>query len=160
MPGRDTHPELPLDPDTPGRPTRPVHLRWTAVSWVAAGGIAGTAARYALAVAAPTPSGAWPWATFVVNIVGSFVLGALLEAVARSGAPDRTLQRIRLFGGTGFCGSLTTYSTFAVEADLLIRDNAPAIAAGYLGASLIAGALAAGAGIAVAAHLHRRRGYA
>lgn len=157
MPGRDPRPELPLDPDTPSRPTRPLHLRWDAVLAVAAGGVVGTAARYALALGTPTTSGAWPWATFVVNIVGAFVLGALLESVARSGASAGRLQRIRLFGGTGFCGSLTTYSTFAVDVDLLIRDKAAGIAVGYLVASLVAGLVAAGVGIAAAAGHHRRR---
>jgi fluoride exporter len=154
VPGRDARPELPLDPDTP---SPLAHMRLDAVLWVAAGGIAGTAVRYALALAAPTPTGAWPWATFAVNVAGSFVLGALLEALARSSGPADRLRRIRLFGGTGFCGSLTTYSTFAVEADLLVRDHAAGTAAGYLVASLGAGLAAAGAGIAVAARYRRRQ---
>lgn len=160
MPGRDTRPELPPEPDTP---SPLAHLRLDAVLWVAAGGIVGTAGRYALALAAPTPAGAWPWATFAVNVAGSFVLGALLEALARSRGPARRLRRLRLFGGTGFCGSLTTYSTFAVEADLLVRDHAAGTAAAYLAASLLTGLAAAAAGIASAAGQHgyrRRRGRA
>jgi CrcB protein len=156
VPAQDAHPELPLDPDTPSPSARPLHLRPDAVLWVAAGGIVGTALRYALALAAPTPTGGWPWATFAVNIAGSFVLGALLEAVARSGRPVDQRERIRLFGGTGFCGALTTYSTFAVEADLLIRDHAAGTAAGYLAASLVAGLAAAAAGIAASARRDRR----
>ena len=61
-------------------------IRPGAIALVALGGIVGTAARYGFARAVPTPSGGWPWATFIVNLVGAFVLGALLEALARSDA--------------------------------------------------------------------------
>lgn len=153
----DTRPELPLDPDSPEPLPGPLHLRASAVASVAIGGIAGTAARYGLALALPTPVAGWPWATFVANLVGAFILGVLLEGLARSGPDAGLRRRIRLLAGTGFCGSLTTYSTFAVEADLLLRDRAVGVAAGYLAASLLGGALAAAAGIAIAAPRRTRR---
>lgn len=154
----DTRPELPIDPDVPARAARPLHLRPRAAVWVAAGGIAGTAVRYGLALLWPTPAGGWPWATFVVNVVGAFVLGVLLEALVRAGDDSGWRRRLRLLLGTGFCGSLTTYSTFAVEADLLVRDHATGTAAAYLAASLVAGVAAVAAGIAVATgHQHYRR---
>lgn len=122
---------------------------------VALGGLLGTAARYGFARAVPTPAGGWPWATFVVNLVGAFVLGALLEALARSGADVARQRRIRLLVGTGFCGSLTTCSTFAVEIDLLVRAHEPTTAFAYLAASLGAGIAVTAAGI-VAATNHQR----
>ena len=130
-------------------------IRPGAIALVAVGGVVGTAARYGLARAVPTSTGGWPWATFVVNLVGAFVLGALLEALARSGAGVSIQQRIRLLVGTGFCGSLTTCSTFAVEIDLLVRNHDPGTAIGYLAASLIAGIAVTAAGIAAASNHDR-----
>lgn len=153
----DPRPELPLDPDASARAPRPVHLRPAAVGWVAAGGVAGTAARYGLFLADPVRTAGWPWATFVVNVVGAFLLGVVLEALARSGSDSGWRRRIRLLVGTGFCGSLTTYSTFAVEADLLVRDHTAGLAVAYLATSLVAGVGATAAGIAAAAGHHRYR---
>ncbi len=130
-------------------------IRPAAMALVALGGIVGTAARYGFARAVPTPSGSWPWATFTVNLVGAFVLGALLEALARSGADVAIQRRVRSLVGTGFCGSLTTCSTFAVEIDLLVRAHDPGTAIAYLVASLFAGIAVTAAGIAAAAN-HRR----
>jgi fluoride exporter len=127
------------------------------IALVALGGVVGTAGRYGLALAVPTPTGGWPWATFAVNLVGAFVLGALLEALTRSGADVAVRRRIRLLIGTGFCGSLTTYSTFAVEIDLLVRAHEPVTAFAYLAVSLVAGIAVTAAGIAVATNHGRYR---
>jgi CrcB protein len=61
-----------------------------------------------------------------------------------------------LLVGTGFCGGLTTYSTLAVEADLLIRSHRDGLAAGYVVVSVVAGLAVAAVGIALSARLHRR----
>lgn len=153
----DTRPELPIDPDAPAPPARPLHLRPRAAAWVAVGGVVGTAGRYGLALLWPPSAGGWPWATFVVNVLGAFVLGGLLEALVRAGDDSGWRRRLRLLVGTGFCGSLTTYSTFAVEADLLVRDRATGIAVAYLATSLVSGAAAVAAGIALATGHHYRR---
>ncbi len=153
----DTRPELPIDPDTPPGATRPLHLRPGAAARVALGGVIGTAARYGLALLRPTPPGGWPWATFAVNIAGALLLGALLEALVRAGDDTGWRRHARLLLGTGFCGSLTTYSTFAVEADLLVRDHATGTALAYLAASLVSGIAAVAVGIAAAAGHHRYR---
>jgi CrcB protein len=137
--------------------TRPLHLRLGAVGWVAAGGLLGAPARYAVSSWLPTPARGWPAATFVVNVAGAFVLGLLLEALARSGPDTGWRQRARLFAGTGFCGSLTTFSALAVETDLLVRGDEPALAAGYVLASLVAGLVAVLTGSAVAARVRPRR---
>ncbi len=134
-----------------------IGLRPAAMALVALGGIVGTAARYGFARAVPPASGGWPWATFIVNLIGAFVLGALLEALTRSNAEAITQRRIRLLVGTGFCGSLTTCSTFAVEIDLLVRDHDPGTAIAYLAVSLFAGIAVTAAGIAAAANHHRYR---
>jgi fluoride exporter len=100
------------------------------------GGAIGTVARAALAVfAAPHPD-QWPWPTFVVNIVGAFLLGyfttRLLERL-----PVSSYQRPLL--GTGICGGLTTFSTMQVETVRMLEHGAYGLAAGYTVASIIAG---------------------
>jgi fluoride exporter len=160
VPGHtDAHPELPLDPDAldASGEVPPPHLRIGPVLLVAGGGAAGTLARYGLAHLEPTRTGGWPWGTFIANLIGAFVLGALLEWLARSGPDHGWRQRARLLFGTGFCGALTTYSTLAVEADLLVRAHDQGLAVGYLLGSLVGGLLATVAGIAAATGRHRVR---
>lgn len=57
----------------------------------------------------------FPWGTLTVNVVGSFALGLLLAT-----GPDRGVTAAV---GTGFCGALTTYSTFAYETSRLVEDG-------------------------------------
>jgi fluoride exporter len=151
----DDHPELPLDPDTP---PRPLHLRPAALIWVLGGGAIGTGLRYVIEEAWPTASGGWPWATFVINVSGAFLLGVLLEGLTLLGDDDGWRQRVRLLIGTGICGAFTTYSTFALEVSLLGRDGAIPIAIAYAAVSVVCGMASAWAGIALAGRLLRRSG--
>jgi fluoride exporter len=144
--------------ERPDAPARPAHHEPLLVLAVAAGGLLGAPARYAVGRWLPTPAHGWPTATFLVNLVGAFLLGLLLEALARRG-PDVGGRRVlRLFAGTGFCGALTTYSTLAVEVDLLADADRWATAVAYGLVSVVAGLGTAAAGIAVAGRLHRPRG--
>jgi fluoride exporter len=145
----DSHPELPDDPD-PG----PLDPRLLAL--VGVGGAIGTLARYGLARWLPAGAG-WPRGTMIANLAGALVLGVLLEALTRSGPDDGPRQRLRLLLGTGFCGGLTTYSTFAVETVLLAKAHHDALAVGYVVTTIVAGFALAAAGIGIASHLHRRR---
>ncbi|MFJ3905790.1 fluoride efflux transporter CrcB [Streptomyces sp. NPDC090025] len=72
----------------------------------------------------------FPWGTFTVNVVGSFVLG-LLTGV--------TSARAGLLLGTGLCGALTTYSTFSFETLKLYESGARARAVGNVLGSIAAG---------------------
>ena len=103
---------------------------------VFAGGVAGTLARLALLEALPVDPGAFPWATFLANVAGAFLLGV----VAREGGPRGALL------GPGLCGALTTFSTLQVELLLLLDGGQVALAAGYGAASLAAGLAAVTAG--------------
>jgi fluoride exporter len=110
---------------------------WAVVA-VASGGAAGASGRW-LVGHLWGDAGAWPWPTFVANVVGCLLLGAIaarLPFVPR----QATLWREGL--GVGFCGGLTTFSTFTVEAAELVRDGRAALAVGYLGASLATGWIA------------------
>ncbi|WP_285590650.1 fluoride efflux transporter CrcB [Herbidospora sp. NBRC 101105] len=78
----------------------------------------------------------FPWGTFVVNLTGSALLGFLVALPAD--------DAVRALAGTGFCGALTTYSTFSYETLRLAEDGARLAAAANVVAS-IAGGLGAGA---------------
>ncbi|MBM7368111.1 fluoride efflux transporter FluC [Gordonia hydrophobica] len=122
-------------------------------TWVFVGGLFGTALRWGAEQAWPAHDGQWPWGTFVVNLVGAFILGALLEGLARLGGDDGWRRRARLAGGTGFCGALTTYSAFALEISLLGRGAHYALAIGYAVTSVVVGVLLAWTGVQAARRL-------
>lgn len=122
---------------------RPLHLRPRYLALVFAGGAAGTLLRWGLALALPT---GWPVATLVANVTGAFVLGWLLEALARRGEDEAPGHGIRLLFGTGVLGGFTTYSAFAVDS-VLLGFTWPAVA--YIAATIVGGAAASLAGIAL-----------
>ena len=90
-----------------------------------------------------------PWGTFVVNAAGSLVLGATAGGVAAAGGPDWVLT----LAGTGFCGALTTFSTFSFETVRLAEERALRAAAVNVAGSVVVGAAACAAGWAVATAL-------
>ena len=142
---------------TPPAHPRPAYRRPSLLGLVALGGALGTTVRWSLGTAFPVPPGAFPWTTFAINVVGSLLLGMLLESLARSG-PDGGWRRwLRLGAGTGVMGGFTTYSTFMVESDLLIRGGHVGLAAAYVAGSVSAGVAAALVGV-LAARLLVRRG--
>jgi fluoride exporter len=90
-----------------------------------------------------------PWGTFVVNAAGSLVLGATAGGVAAAGGPDWVLT----LAGTGFCGALTTFSTFSFETVRLAEERALRAAAVNVAGSVVVGAAACAAGWSVATAL-------
>lgn len=123
---------------------------------VAVGSSLGTLARASIELAVPTPPGAWPWATFGINLVGSLLLGLLLEVLSRTGEDRGWRRTVRLGVGTGVIGGFTTYSTLIVEIDQLVRFGGGAVAASYALTSILLGLVAAGAGMALGALVLRR----
>lgn len=117
---------------------------------VAAGGTVGTTIRATLEAAAPAQQGQWPMTTFAINLAGSFVLGALLELLIRSGPDEGWRRRVRLGCGTGVLGGFTTYSTFVVEIERLLSGGALVTGVGYALISVVAGVGCAVLGIAAA----------
>jgi CrcB protein len=87
----------------------------------------------------------FPWGTFAVNVIGSLILGLVTGAVTAGGASPQ----VQLAVGTGFCGALTTYSTFSYETLRLLEGDARFFAALNVVAGIVAGVGAAFLGVAV-----------
>lgn len=88
----------------------------------------------------------FPFGTFIVNVTGSFLMGLFAGYFAyRAGVP----QHVRLFLTTGFLGGYTTFSTFSLDAALLIERNSYGTAAAYMVGSVAAGIAALFFGLAV-----------
>lgn len=102
---------------------------------VLVGGALGAMARWSADRAVSRRQGSdLPWGTFAVNAAGSLALGLVLGAAAGRDA-DLWLALL----ATGFCGSFTTFSTFAVEAVRLVETGRPRSAAVHVGGSVAAG---------------------
>jgi fluoride exporter len=84
----------------------------------------------------------FPWGTYAVNVAGCALLGFLAALPARSG--------LMAFAGTGFCGALTTYSTFGYETVRLAQGGARTLAVLNVAGSILAGLGAAYCGMAIA----------
>jgi fluoride exporter len=119
------------------------------VSWLflCLGAAVGAPARYLTdrAIQARHDS-VFPWGTLTVNVVGSLVLGILVGVGTRTDLPVALESGI----GVGFCGALTTYSTFGYETVRLVEDGARLFAWLNVVVSLAAGLGAATLGYAVA----------
>jgi CrcB protein len=113
------------------------------------GGLLGALARVGLARAFPAGAATWPWATFAINVSGSFLLGYFATRLQER-LPQSTYRRPLL--GTGFCGAYTTFSTVQVEALIMLDHDRYGLAVAYAAASIVAGLLA----VWISTHLVRR----
>lgn len=103
-----------------------------AVLCVGVGGFVGAVLRYGMGL---VPfEGAFPWATFAVNLLGAVAIGALTEAAGRT---EGLSSEALLFLKTGLCGGFTTFSTFSLETVELLEGGQLALGATYAGASLV-----------------------
>lgn len=112
---------------------------WRAHRWVlpaaAVGGLVGASARFLVEQAIPHDETGWPMATFLTNVSGCFLLGALMPVLTVVG---RGATLARIFIGVGVLGGYTTFSTYAVQAGSLMDAGAPSVAVGYLVATAVA----------------------
>lgn len=121
---------------------------------VMVGGALGALARYAVGLLLRSaflgPGGvAFPLATLVVNVSGSFLLAFVSSVALRGIVSPQALVAV----GTGFLGAFTTFSTFAFESDALLRGGLTWWAVLSVVGNLALGLLAIGAGRAVAGRL-------
>ena len=102
---------------------------------VAAGGALGAVARHLMAHQVALLSGhGFPWGTLFVNVLGSFLLGGLIEILAITWSPSEAL---RGFLVVGVLGAFTTFSTFSMDAFLLYERGQWMAAALYTTASVV-----------------------
>src|SRR5438552_16873177 len=121
------------------------------------GGAIGTYARYWLSrwfVGQPWAQ-SFPYGTFVINVTGSFILGAAAVFILERLPPAH--QDFCLLIGTGFCGGYTTFSTFEWETFKLIRDGSHLRAFYNVGGSVLAGFVAVWLGVVLVETLLPRR---
>ncbi|MCR8726581.1 fluoride efflux transporter CrcB [Frigidibacter sp. ROC022] len=116
---------------------------------VALGGAIGASARYLTAVAALRLFGpGFPWATLIVNVVGSFLMGVLVVALGHLSA-----NRFAPLLMTGLLGGFTTFSAFSLDAVTMWERGDSVPAAAYVLASVIVSLAALLAGLTFARSL-------
>jgi len=109
---------------------------------VSLGGAIGAAARHAVSVSVMKLAGPGmilPWGTMIVNVLGSFLMGALIEVLALKFSSSPELRALLV---TGMLGGFTTFSTFSLDAVTLINHKQSGLAllyvAGSVGFSILA----------------------
>jgi CrcB protein len=135
------------------REARRRHLRVLAA--VAAGGALGACARYEAALLWPTDRAGFPWTTLGVNAVGCLVIGVFLVMVTEVFTAPPLL---RPFFGTGVLGGFTTFSTYCVDIERLVRADRAGIALVYLAATVVVALAAARIGMIAARLVPSARG--
>ncbi len=114
---------------------------------VAVGGAIGASARYATyLLVARWLGGGFPYATLIVNVVGSMLMGALVEVMALAWQPS---GHVRIFLVVGILGAFTTFSTFSLDVASLWARGQHGLTALYVGASVILSVGAFFAGLAI-----------
>ena len=126
-----------------------------AVVAVALGGVLGSLARWAVGLLAPIPPGGFPWGTLGVNVLGSLLMGVLVVVVTEV---RETHPLVRPFFGTGVLGGFTTFSTFAVDAEVLLDGGHLGTSLAYVAATIVGAVGACALATAVARRAARGRG--
>jgi fluoride exporter len=111
---------------------------------IAVGGMAGAAARHGVSLAAPTAPGGLPWSTLIVNTSGCVGIGVVMVLIVEAHQAHRL---VRPFLGVGVLGGYTTFSTYTVDAQVLIASGRPGVALGYLAGTAVAAVVAVQIGI-------------
>ena len=119
-----------------------------ALAMVALGGLLGASARYGVGLLLPHTAGTFPLGTLLINVVGGFLIGVLIDAVA-----ERPL--LRPFAITGILGGFTTFSTYTVDTEQLLAAGRLATAGAYLVGTLVGALAATWLGLALARLVRR-----
>ena len=113
--------------------------------YVSIGGVVGAVSRFAIGRWLASDSVHFPWATFLINLSGSLLLGFLLAVL-----PNWSLSaEMRALLTIGFCGSFTTFSTFGYETITLLQNGSSLAAVGYVLGSVLLGVGGVAIGLAV-----------
>lgn len=127
MPQTTQPPGQPVITQPPGQPV--------ILAAISLGGMVGASTRHGLDLLWPTTSGTLPWATLLVNASGCFLIGVLMAVLGEVARPHPLL---RSFLGIGVLGGYTTFSTYAVQVDALLREGYPLVALAYLAGTVLA----------------------
>ncbi len=118
--------------------------------WICVAGAVGTGTRYVVALwAAQRLGSAFPYGTLIVNLVGCFIIAALMHGALTLGWPATLRAALTI----GFVGGLTTYSSFNYDTMRLFEEGAPATAFVNIGVTLVGGLIAGWLGLAIAREL-------
>ncbi len=119
----------------------------TNILLAAFGGAIGSVLRYLVGVFSVRWFGSgFPWGTLAVNVVGSFIIGLMVEMIARR---FNASMELRVFIVTGILGGFTTWSSFSLDTMMLFERGAIAAAAAYVIGSLVVSFAAVFAGLAL-----------
>ncbi len=105
--------------------------------WVFIGGGAGSLLRYSIGLLLPVQNQHFPWATFLVNVIGSFIIGFLIAVLPIQSTQSNALRSLPFLLISGFCGGFTTFSTFSLESFRLIQNQQYLLSGVYIITSLI-----------------------
>jgi CrcB protein len=120
-------------------------MTWTFLLAIALGGAIGATARFAAVHGISALAGTdWPWGTLVVNVIGGFAIGVLVESLAARFAESPELRGFLI---TGILGGFTTFSAFSLETIALLQRGALGPAMAYVAASVALSLSATLAGI-------------
>ena len=108
---------------------------WKEILYVGAGSFVGGALRYVVSLILKYDGG-FPWATFVVNLLGCLLIGLLWGLFCR--VPNVS-QNLVLFLSVGLCGGFTTFSTFSKESVMLMQSGNWLMLALYILGSILLG---------------------
>lgn len=122
-------------------------MNWSIVAAVAAGGALGSAARYLVTVMVQRMVGTgFPWWTLSVNVIGSFVMGVLVTAIALRWSLGQAGQAFLM---VGVLGGFTTFSAFSLDVTTLYERGMTLAAGGYVIGSVVLSIAALFAGMAI-----------
>lgn len=117
---------------------------------VGIGGFIGAVCRYLIGLISVNESCVFPVKTFVINILGSLLIGIIAALVVRNHSLN---PRIVLFLKTGICGGFTTFSSFALETNDLMKNGNMGVAGLYAILSIVLGVIAVFAGQEIIRHI-------
>lgn len=116
---------------------------------ISLGALAGALSRYYITLWFANRFGtAFPYGTFFINITGCLAMGFFITLAFERVATIPS--EVRLMVTTGFLGAYTTFSTYGLETNVLLRDRSYSLAAFYWAGSAVLGVIAVQLGVIVA----------